>query len=189
MSKLLSLSKNLVVLTGLLLLLFLTLIWFAGPRFGLEQVNYRIVTILTFVVAWTPFILIAVRKRQSSQPAGGERSTSQAPVPSAMLEQGEEVGAFRVQLGRAVQWLKESKSKKLSGRGDVVYQLPWYILIGPPASGKSMLLGQSNLDFPYTDPDRAIGRRGIEPTKSCDLWISNAALFIDAPRHSRMADV
>ncbi len=85
---------------------------------------------------------------------------------------------FRAQLERAIQWLRKSKVAQ-TGQGDILYRLPWYMVLGPGASGKSHLLSQSGLSFPYTDPDRSQGRRGVEPTQGCDLWIANEAFFID----------
>jgi len=68
---------------------------------------------------------------------------------------------------------------------DVVYRLPWYLVIGPQGSGKSSLVYKSGLSFPYSDPDRSLASRGIGPTQNCDLWIANEAFFIDvAGRYS-----
>jgi type VI protein secretion system component VasK len=86
------------------------------------------------------------------------------PMTNNPPEQLEEITAFRGQLERALQWLRGSKIAK-TGAGDIVYRMPWYLVLGPSASGKSLLLNQSGLNFPYTDPDRAMGKRGIEPDR------------------------
>lgn len=53
--------------------------------------------------------------------------------------------------------------------------LPWYVIIGAPASGKSTLLRQSGIDFPVGDA--AI--RGLQGTRNCDWWFSNVGVFLD----------
>jgi type VI secretion system IcmF/VasK family protein len=112
---------------------------------------------------------------------GSQAMTNQ---PSANPE---EALNFRAQLERAIQWLRKSKSAQ-SGQGDIIYRMPWYLVLGPNAAGKSMLLSQSGLNFPYTDPDRSMGRRGVEPTLNTDLWVSNEALFLDTAGRFALSD-
>ena len=35
--------------------------------------------------------------------------------------------------------------------GRNIYQLPWYIMIGPPGAGKTNIINNSGLDFPLKD--------------------------------------
>ncbi|MCC6785369.1 MAG: hypothetical protein IT457_21140, partial [Planctomycetes bacterium] len=77
------------------------------------------------------------------------------------------------------QW-KESVSKLrgtavAGGGGRALAALPWYLIIGAPASGKSTLLRQSGIDFPVGDA--AI--RGLQGTRNCDWWFSNVGIFLD----------
>ena len=226
--------KNLVILSGLLLLVLVALVWFLGPSVGLVRTDFRLFLCLALVVAWVVFILI--KKGQSAgqtssqgtvnvtapslqaptvqaptfQPPVMQAPTLQSPSASiqgpamssanvqisstgsqAMTNQSsakpEETLTFRAQLERAIQWLRKSKIAQ-TGQGDMVYRLPWYLVLGPNASGKSMLLSQSGLNFPYTDPDRSMGRRGIEPTLNTDLWVANEALFIDTAGRFALSD-
>ncbi|CAH0990146.1 hypothetical protein SIN8267_00231 [Sinobacterium norvegicum] len=76
--------------------------------------------------------------------------------------------------------LNTLKKRKLSSnaKGKSIYQLPWYIIIGPPGAGKTTALINSGLQFPMADG-------GIKPlsgvggTKDCDWWFSNEAVLID----------
>ncbi len=221
-----SIIKNVILLTGVLLLILLALVWFMGPSVGLGRTDFRIFICLALVVIWV--IILMMKKGQSSgqgssqqaavsvtppsfQPPTVQTPTLQVPSvqaptfqsPSASIQgpamssanlQISTTGSqamsnqasassggnltFRAQLERAMQWLRQSKFAQ-SGQGDILYHLPWYLVLGPGASGKSLLLSQSGLNFPYTDPDRSQGRRGVEPTQGCDLWIANEAFFID----------
>jgi len=200
----LSFLKNPIVLSGLLLLVLVAVVWFAGPHIGLARVDFRIFVVLALVVLWVIFALVlfkgqsssaqitasvptgslSVQPPQVSLPSAPSGVQVQMASPGATIVSGQagETNLFRSQLERAIQWLRGSKIGKSQGV-DVVYRLPWYVLIGSSAAGKSMALAQSNLDFPYTDPDRSMGKRGVEPTQGCDIWISNDALFLDAAGH------
>lgn len=182
-----TLLKNFIVWTGLALLLLLAAIWFGGPILGLTRVDLRVFAALVLIVLWV--ILIFLKKHQPegqvSAPALQVKVQTPAIVPalSADAGAGESVGVFKAQLDRAIQWLRGSKLGK-TGQ-DVVYRLPWYLVIGPQGAGKSSFVYKSGLSFPYSDPDRSLASRGIGPTQNCDLWIANEAFFIDvAGRYS-----
>jgi type VI secretion system protein ImpL len=62
--------------------------------------------------------------------------------------------------------------------------LPWYLLIGPPASGKSTALMNSGLQVTYPG-EHGKGVRGLGGTRNCDWWFTNEAVFLDtAGRYS-----
>jgi type VI secretion system IcmF/VasK family protein len=217
--------KNIVILTGLLLLILLAVVWFVGPYMGLARVDLRIFICLVLVLLWVIFLLLKKGKSPGSADANTQVNVTapslqaptisppafqapslqvptlqspsmsmQAPSISSAQMQISSTGStnmnqpvapssdqtvnFRAQLDRALQWLRRSKTTP-PGSGDAAYRLPWYLVLGPPASGKSVLLSQSGLNFPYTDPDRSMGRRNVEPTRCCDLWMANESFFID----------
>ena len=66
---------------------------------------------------------------------------------------------------------------KLNGR--YLYELPWYLIIGAPGSGKTTALRHSGLKFPLADVagDEAI--RGVGGTRNCDWWFTDQAVLID----------
>ena len=55
--------------------------------------------------------------------------------------------------------------------------LPWYVMIGPPAAGKTTLLLQAGLDFPLGSTGGALS--GIAGTRACDWLVSDRAVMID----------
>lgn len=69
---------------------------------------------------------------------------------------------------------RSSKGKKA-----YVYELPWYIIIGPPGSGKTTALLNSGLEFPLEDKLGAEALKGIGGTKNCDWWFTSEAVMID----------
>ena len=83
-----------------------------------------------------------------------------------------QVEELEERLGAALTTLKSSKL----GKG-ALYQLPWYMIIGPPGSGKTTLLRESSLTF----PDQAHGRgvRGVGGTRNCDWWFTDNGILLD----------
>lgn len=60
-----------------------------------------------------------------------------------------------------------------------LYKMPWYIIIGPPGSGKTTALTNSGLKFPLQNQfgDNAI--QGLGGTRNCDWWFTEQAVLID----------
>jgi len=56
--------------------------------------------------------------------------------------------------------------------------LPWYLMLGPPGSGKTAALRESGLNFPHV----GLGYRanaGAGGTRSCDFWFAEQGVFVD----------
>ncbi|HEX4917256.1 MAG TPA: type VI secretion system membrane subunit TssM [Limnobacter sp.] len=60
-----------------------------------------------------------------------------------------------------------------------LYELPWYVFIGPPGSGKTTALRNAGLRFPL---QQHLGKdviQGVGGTRNCDWWFSDQAVLID----------
>ncbi|HEX4843725.1 MAG TPA: type VI secretion system membrane subunit TssM [Limnobacter sp.] len=60
-----------------------------------------------------------------------------------------------------------------------LYELPWYVFIGPPGSGKTTALRNAGLRFPL---QQQLGKdvvQGVGGTRNCDWWFSDQAVLID----------
>jgi type VI secretion system protein ImpL len=69
--------------------------------------------------------------------------------------------------------------KKHRRAGHSLYELPWYIIIGAPGSGKTTALVNSGLKFPL---ETGVGRnalKGVGGTRNCDWWFTDEAVFLD----------
>lgn len=64
---------------------------------------------------------------------------------------------------------------KKSGGKTYLYDLPWYVIIGPPGAGKTTALRNSGIEFPGSDT--AI--EGFGGTRNCDWWFAEDAVLID----------
>ncbi|MEZ5978983.1 MAG: type VI secretion protein IcmF/TssM N-terminal domain-containing protein [Planctomycetota bacterium] len=67
-------------------------------------------------------------------------------------------------------WVDELEKKGIDR-----YELPFYLLVGEPQSGKSMLLHNSDLHFPFGQ-NRLSGLGG---TRGCDWWFTEEAVILD----------
>jgi type VI secretion system protein ImpL len=95
-----------------------------------------------------------------------------------------EIAILREQMNKAVHALKAS-GLGIRYRGKAaLYALPWYVVIGASAAGKSTLLRNSNLNFPYAHGDD-VTVQGFGGTRNCDWWFSDEAILLDtAGRYS-----
>ncbi|MET0389588.1 MAG: type VI secretion system membrane subunit TssM [Polyangiales bacterium] len=137
-------------------------------------------TALPFVIAgvvwgvqlWTA--RRASRALESALEEDGARERREAPDG-----RGVEIDRLRGEFERAVKALKSSKLANGSRRaGDALYRLPWYAIIGPPGSGKTTVLRNSGLKFPYL-PGTGDRLKGIGGTRNCDWWLTNQAILLD----------
>lgn len=75
--------------------------------------------------------------------------------------------------------LKTLKSSSGSAR-TYLYDLPWYLMIGPPASGKTTALMHSGLKFAGSrGKGEAQKLEGLGGTRYCDWWFAETAVLID----------
>ncbi len=96
----------------------------------------------------------------------------------AAAASGEEVAALSTRLKEALDLLKKSSARRRWGSG-WLYQLPWYMFIGPPGSGKTTALTNSGLNFPLAEQLGKNAVRGVGGTRSCDWWFTDDAVLID----------
>lgn len=86
-----------------------------------------------------------------------------------------EVAELRSQFGQAIQKLK---TRRGGGGSSSLYALPWYVVIGPPGSGKSTALRNSDLNFAFLSTSGA-SIRGLGGTRRCDWWLSTEGVLLD----------
>jgi len=128
--------------------------WWADPRLRAGLVGFVLVVILL------AFVSAALRRRRATR-----------RLEERLLEQSggdEEILAQRMQT--AVAHLKRSAG------ATSLYDLPWYVIIGPPGAGKTTALVHSGIEFPGTD---AASIRGFGGTRNCDFWFARDAVMID----------
>jgi type VI secretion system protein ImpL len=96
-------------------------------------------------------------------------------------QSGAEVKAIRDSMLKAIETIKGSKMGIVSG-ARALYELPWFMLIGNPAAGKSTAITNSGLQFPFADGKIV---QGVGGTRNCDWFFTTDGILLDtAGRYS-----
>ena len=186
MSKVVEFFKNRVVISIIGLIALSLLIWFAGPliKFGesnsapLGSAIARLILIMIILVAWG---LNNLRTQMQDKKQNDElvNDLQDNQVNNATSEQAlEEMHLINDRFTQALSTLKKLKFKG-AGSKKALYELPWYIIIGPPGSGKTTALINSTLDFPLAEQFGKGALQGVGGTRNCDWWFTNDAVLID----------
>ena len=162
-------------------------IWLLGPLLALGDIrpfdreSNRVIAIAGLAAITTIAILVILLRRRSQDRQMTNAITSNTVSPKGD-DDGDAVEAelleVRKRMTEALGFLRKSK---LGGRfgSRYLYQLPWYIIIGPPGAGKTTAIVNSGLHFPLADRmgKGAIG--GVGGTRNCDWWFTNEAVLLD----------
>lgn len=185
MRKILSIltARWFVTLIGVLLLA--AILWFVGPLFAfadarpLESELVRVAVIAALLVIWAFAVAWSIVRSRNANARLVDDMAQQGTAPGEAAE--EEIETIRGRLTEALGVLKNTRLGQKGGGRRWLYELPWYILIGPPGAGKTTALVNSGVDFPLADRTGQ-GRdaiRGIGGTRNCDWWFTNEAVLID----------
>jgi type VI secretion system protein ImpL len=170
------------VMTLLAVIFLSLLIWFAGPYIAfaehkpLEGGVARLLCILVLVIIWAAWLQLRQIRQQRNSAKLGEAIAGQsdgAPAGRNMPGRGEEE-QLRRRFEEAVATLRKSRT-----RGRDLYSLPWYLIIGPPGSGKTTALEKSGLRFPLEQKFGSAKLGGVGGTRNCDWWFSDEAILLD----------
>jgi type VI secretion system protein ImpL len=158
----------------------IALIWFAGPWVGLDSVEGRVLIIIGVVLlrAAVHVVQYFLVQKRGAKLEESLRQEGARQVGSARSDRKEEIDAVRIQFEKGIAALKESKLSKGIRGGAALYALPWYMFIGPPASGKSTALRHSGLQFPSLSGSGQ-GLQGVGGTRNCDWWFTNEGVLLD----------
>ncbi len=94
----------------------------------------------------------------------------------ASSQSQEEIAILKDRFDEAINFLKTADKR---GNTNSLYELPWYIIIGPPGSGKTTALINSGLRFPLAERFGKEALQGVGGTRNCDWWITDDAVMID----------
>lgn len=145
------------------------LIWFAAPLIAigdahpLEEPLPRAgaIALALALIAGAAALRLNRRRKGAERIARGiGADDSDAPVLTERMK--EALGVLRAR-----------------GRANYLYDLPWYLLIGPPGSGKTTALVNSGLKFPLAGNAAPGAVKGVGGTRYCDWWFTEDAVLID----------
>jgi type VI secretion system protein ImpL len=186
MKRILAFLRHRWFIATLGLLAISLIIWLLGPLIAIAGVEplgpplYRLLTIAGLALAWAvkEFIQARGKRKRNQQMLEGVLGQEAQAADPAQQESAEELEILRRRLQDAIGILKQSK---LGGRYNrqYLYQLPWYIFIGPPGSGKTTALLNSGLHFPLADELGDNALQGVGGTRNCDWWFTDDAVLLD----------
>lgn len=131
------------------------------------------------VLIWVAYLVIKwiIARRASDAMASMFSSQTDDAVKAAPKEKKQEIDMLRKRLLEAVHTIKNSKLGQTTGSA-ALYEMPWYIVIGNPAAGKSTAVLNSGLNFPFSDKGgQAI--QGIGGTRNCDWFFTTEGILLD----------
>ncbi|MFL0809050.1 MAG: type VI secretion system membrane subunit TssM [Agarilytica sp.] len=189
MKKVLGFLLHPITISVIGLILISLLIWFGGPyiKFGesntapLGSAMARLIAIIVILVIWGLNNLRVQRKADKSNKELVADLNENKDSQDQNAEGGkanEEIQQLSQRFNEALSTLKGLKFSGV-GRKKALYELPWYIIVGPPGSGKTTALVNSGLEFPLADKFGKGALKGIGGTRNCDWWFTNSAVLID----------
>ena len=169
--------------------LFALVFWFEAPLLAFDGKEpfagrrARAWWILLMYAAWAAWFggkalhaYLANRRLMAGlAKADAPASSATASAPATLQEQA----ALKARMDAALAVLRKAAPGKRRWGGAWLYQLPWYLLVGAPGSGKTTTLLHSGLRFPLADTlgPGAIG--GVGGTRQCDWWFTDEAVLLD----------
>lgn len=178
MSALLGLFKKRWLWLLLAFVLIALVIWWGGPYLALgdyqplETVSARLIGILLIVVIWAlKTALRAVKAARASGQLGRQVAAQQDP---GAARASADAAQLQKRFAEAIQALGASRKGGVN-----LYELPWYIIIGPPGAGKTTAIVNSGLHFPLSEKFGKQALRGVGGTRNCDWWFTEQAILLD----------
>ena len=164
-------SNKFVAALGIIVII--ALIFVLGAVF---KIPWSIRIIAAVIALLIVLIIFLYKKMKDAQKASHiEQSISSSDLQSLSPEKKAEIEQFKKQLEAAITSLKNSKLGRGKLGKSALYTLPWYMIIGPSAAGKTTAIQNSGLEFPYGKD--AI--KGVGGTRNCDWFFSTRAIFLD----------
>ena len=141
-----------------------------------------------FALAFAGAVLVWVWRRRShvlsSAAIGAMIDQAAMPPPKADQAQRQEHDMLKQRLLEAITKIKGSKLGHLSGDA-ALYELPWYMVIGNPAAGKSTAIASSGLQFPFADSKIV---QGVGGTRNCDWFFTTDGILLDTAGRFSVVD-
>ena len=167
-------SRRLWTFIGIVLLC--ALIWLFGPLVSVRDMTpladdlVRMIVIAVIAVLWLFSLLLAQLRAAKKNQLFVTELAAPRPRPPARAKPMSPRSTAKFP---AI--LAEMKRSKLGGK-KFLRDMPWYVIIGPPGSGKTTALRQSGLHFPI---DLADDLKGVGGTRNCDWFFTEDAVLVD----------
>ncbi|MBK5436906.1 type VI secretion system membrane subunit TssM [Pseudomonas sp. TH32] len=157
------------------------LVWYEGPLLAfngsepLAPEARRWGLISVFVLVWAGYFAWRLWRAWR---ANRGLMAGVAEAPAGVRESQAEVNELGERMRSAMAVLRKANPGwKMSGQ--YLYQLPWYMFVGAPGSGKTTALTHSGLQFPLREAMGSGAIGGVGGTRHCDWWFTDEAVLLD----------
>ncbi|UXM95227.1 type VI secretion system membrane subunit TssM [Bartonella sp. HY329] len=168
-------------ISTIILIVLACLVWFYGPGFQyleytpLKPVANRIIVIGVLIILWglNNYFLARAAAKKKPKKQVEEEIKPRDPV-------SELIAILNSSFLMTMKTIKDKWMGKDKG-ARTLYAMPWYLIIGPTASGKTTLIQDSDLNFPLT---HELKQGHINKTVSDELpqyWVTRESVLFDIP--------
>ncbi len=171
------------------------LIWWLGPLVSIGNLTplltewaraLAIGVIVMLVALRAMYVRWKIRRASHFLTDGLVKSVKEPTAATESIEQTQLKERFSEAVNALKKMRRHSSGKKARlsdwfsiSSGNYLYDLPWYMFIGPPGSGKTTALVNSGLPFPLAEKFGKGAIKGIGGTRNCDWWFTEDAVLID----------
>lgn len=196
MKKVLGWIFNRWVLGAVLLIALILAVWIVGPIVAvgewrpLDSERARWITTAVLLLLTAIWVTWRIWRARRGNAMVVDRLIAQPAADAKGPQESADLAAVRQRFAEAMATLRKARfgpagskpgaggwAGRLSGR--YLYELPWYMIIGAPGSGKTTALRNSGLQFPLSDKMGEEAVRGVGGTRNCDWWFTDQAVLID----------
>ena len=157
-------------------------LWYFGPMlpwggiYPLETIYARAIVsgVLMGLAIFVVLLIFLLRRRRNKKMTDDIVASVEESGPDEDDILKGEMDEMRGKLKTALTTLRKSKLGRKS-----LYELPWYVMIGPPGAGKTTAIINSGLKFPLAEEMGKASIGGVGGTRNCDWWFTDAAVLID----------
>ncbi len=174
------LAQSYISRSAIIVIMICLAIWFVGPKlsyqayYPLEPILHRVIAIAAVILLWGINNLIVMRREaRTKKPAQTEVEKPLDPIDI-------EVAGLRRSFANAMTTIRDKWTGPERGTKSL-YALPWFLVIGPPASGKTALITNADLKFPISHLFGLEIIKSIRATEKPDYWVTSDSVLFDLP--------
>ena len=130
------------------------------------------------LMAWGIYEFVQRYRQEQQGEILAEAITKDTVAEYGKQKNKEELHLINQQMKDSIQLLRKSKLGDKKG-SIALYELPWYMVIGNPAAGKSSAIYNSGLRFPFEETHQKMVSAGLSGTRSCDWFFSTDGILLD----------
>ena len=160
-------------------------VWFAGDTLALggwrplDAPGERVAFIAALAAAWLGWELLRARRTLQENARLFDGLVGGIADQDSASRAAHEIQVLRKRFEDALGVLRKARFRGADGERRMVSELPWYMFIGGPGSGKTTALLNAGLRFPLGDPAAGNSLQGVGGTRNCDWWFTDEAVLLD----------